>query len=291
MPIDHVTLPDGRRLDVRVSGPEDGLALLFHHGTPGAAMPFRGMERAAHARGLRVVTPARPGYGSSTRKPGRTVADVVSDASAVLEALGIERCLVAGWSGGGPHALACAARLDAVAAGLVIVGVGPGDSPDLDFLAGMGEANVTEFTAAARDEPSLRAFLDEAGAELRDVTAAGVVDSLDTLLPDVDRALLTDEFAEDLAASFREAVRVGVDGWFDDDIAFLHPWGFSLEEVRVPTSLWHGTEDLMVPVAHGRYMATRIPGVAAHVEDGGGHLSILLGAMDRMLDELIERAG
>src|SRR5436190_280844 len=122
---DHVRLPDGRLLDLRVSGPADGLPLVFHHGTPGAATPLRALERAAHARGLRLVTTSRPGYGGSSRQPRRAVVDVVADTAAVLANIGAERCLVAGWSGGGPHALACGARLDAAAAVLVIAGVAP----------------------------------------------------------------------------------------------------------------------------------------------------------------------
>lgn len=106
---DHIDLGDGRLLELRVSGPSDGLPLVFHHGAPGAASPIRGLERAAHKRGLRLVAASRPGYGGSTRKPGRIISDVVADTSEVLDALGADRCLVAGWSGGGPHALACAA--------------------------------------------------------------------------------------------------------------------------------------------------------------------------------------
>jgi hypothetical protein len=114
--LDHVRLPDGRHLDIRVSGPGGGRPLIFHHGTPGSAVPIRAWERAAHERGLRLVTMSRPGDGGSDRQPGRSVVDVVADTAAVLEAIGSERCLVVGWSGGGPHALACAARLDAAAA-------------------------------------------------------------------------------------------------------------------------------------------------------------------------------
>src|SRR5438128_9476103 len=108
MTTDHVELPDGRLLDCSVSGPADGLPLVFHHGTPGAGKRFRFLERAAHERGLRLLTTSRPGYGDSTRRPGREVADVVADTAAALDAIGAESCVVAGWSGGGPHALACA---------------------------------------------------------------------------------------------------------------------------------------------------------------------------------------
>jgi pimeloyl-ACP methyl ester carboxylesterase len=281
-----VALPDGRRLDVRVSGPADGLPLVFHHGTPGSALPTRSLERAALERDLRLVTFSRPGCGASTRMRGRSVADVVADTAAVLEALGEARCLVAGSSGGGPHALACAARLDAALGALVIAGVAPYDADGLDWTAGMGEENLTEFGATVAGDEALRAYLEGVRPHLREVEPADIAASLDTILPDVDRAALTGEFAQDMAWGFREALRVGVDGWLDDDRAFVTPWGFDLAEIEIPTSVWHGTEDLMVPVGHGRWLATRVPGATAHIEEGEGHLSIGLGAIGRMLDEL-----
>jgi pimeloyl-ACP methyl ester carboxylesterase len=286
--IDQLRLADRRRLDVRVSGPAGGVPLVFHHGTPGARTPMRALERAAHARGLQVVTTSRPGYGGSDRQAGRAVVDVVADVRAVLGWLGASRCVVAGWSGGGPHTLACAARLDEAAAALVIAGVAPYDADGLDWLAGMGEDNLTEFSAALGGEVALRRFLDQAREHLKDVTVDGIVSALGSLLPDVDRAVLTDEFGEDLASGFHEALRVGVDGWLDDDLAFIRPWGFDLDEVRIPTAVWQGSADLMVPFAHGQWLASRLPHAAVHLEQGEGHLSIGLGALDRMLDELVD---
>jgi pimeloyl-ACP methyl ester carboxylesterase len=286
-----VPLPDGRRLDVRVSGPEEGLPLLFHHGTPGAATRTGFLERAAHARGLRVVTASRPGYGGSSRNEGRRVVDVVDDSKAVLEALGAERCVVGGWSGGGPHALACAARLPGVAAALVMAGVAPADAEGLDWLAGMGQDNLVEFEAAVEGPGPLRALLETASHGLKDVGAAQIVASLESLLPEVDRAVVTDEFGEDLAAGFHEALRTGVDGWLDDDRAFVTAWGFGLDEITVPTAVWQGSLDLMVPFAHGAWLAEHVTGASPHLVEGEGHLSVTLGAIDPMLDELVDLAG
>jgi pimeloyl-ACP methyl ester carboxylesterase len=288
---DQVNLPDGRRIDVRVSGPEDGFPLVFHHGTPGAGTLLRALGRAAHARGLRLVAASRPGYGASTRYEGRRVVDVVPDTEAVLQALGAERCVVAGWSGGGPHALACAARLPGVAAALVIAGIAPSDAEGLEWMAGMGQGNIDEFGAAKHGAGPLREFLDGEREQLKDVAADQIVASLESLLPDVDRAALTEEFAEDLAESFREGLRGGTDGWLDDDLAFLSPWGFDLEEIHSATAIWQGSEDLMVPFAHGRWLSTRVPGASVHLLDGEGHLSIGIGALEEMLDELAGAAG
>ncbi|GGX76388.1 hypothetical protein GCM10010358_33200 [Streptomyces minutiscleroticus] len=279
---------DGRRLDLAVTGPEDGIPLVFQHGTPGGVPPFRPIERAAHERGLRFVTFSRAGYGTSTRAPGRAVVDVATDVRDVLDHLGAARCLVGGWSGGGPHALATAARLAGRVAGvLVIAGVAPYGLPDLDFLSGMGEGNVEEFGLAARGEAALRPHLEKEAAGLRDTGAAGLPAGLESLLPPVDRAVLTEELGEDLAANFAEGLRLGVDGWVDDDLAFTRPWGFSPEEVTVSAFVWRGTEDLMVPFAHGRRLAANVPGAVAHLEDGEGHLSLAAGAAGRMLDELV----
>jgi pimeloyl-ACP methyl ester carboxylesterase len=284
--------PDGRSLDVAVTGPEGAVPLLFHHGTPGSRVPVRAMQRAATDRSLRLVTWSRPGYGGSSRRPGRRVVDDADDVAVLLEHLGADRCLVAGWSGGGPHALASGARLpDRVAGVLCIAGAGPAvamEASGTDFLEGMGEQNHEEFGAARAGEAALRAYLERDAAGLRDVQAEGVVAEMASLLPPVDRAVLTSEYGEDLAAAWRESVRTGVDGWLDDDLAMVAPWGFEVEEVDVPTFVWQGEEDLMVPFAHGRWLSERLPRATTHLLPGEGHLSVALGSLGTMLDELVE---
>ncbi|HZU13308.1 MAG TPA: alpha/beta hydrolase [Chloroflexota bacterium] len=283
----RVTLEDGRHLDIYRSGPEDARVLLFHHGTPGSRAPFRDIENAAHRHGFQLVTLSRPGYGSSTRQPGRSVADVVADTVQVLDAVGADRCVVAGWSGGGPHALACGARLAGRVDGvLVMAGVGPYGFEDLDFMNGMGEGNIVEFGKAIEGEAALRPFLEEEREQMLQATPSQLVEAMGSLLPPVDKAQLTGELGEDLMANFHEALRLGVDGWLDDDLAFARPWGFDLSEVSVPTFLWQGSEDLMVPFDHGQWLAEQIPGVTAHLEPGEGHVSVVIGALDRMFSEL-----
>lgn len=280
-------LDDGRILDLYTSGPEDAMPLVYHHGTPGAARPLRFLERAAHAAGFRFVAWSRPGYSTSTRQPGRRVADVAGDVAQVLDALGAATCVTVGWSGGGPHALATAALLpDRVRAVATLAGVAPWDAEGLDVMAGMGEQNVEEFGLAVAGEEQLRPWLEGDLGEFRNVDAAGVVASMSTLLPEVDRAMLTEEFGEDLAAQMRSAVEVGVDGWLDDDLAFVTDWGFELSQLAVPVFLWQGDEDLMVPVAHGRWLAGHLPGVTAHLEPGEGHLSVVAGRVEAVLAEL-----
>lgn len=284
-------LPDGRTLQVYASGPDDGEVLVFHHGTPAAAVRSRGVEASVHRRGLRLVMLSRPGYGDSTRLPHRRIVDVVDDTAEVLRWLGVEQCLVAGWSGGGPHALACAARLPAARAALVIAGIAPAGQPDLDWTAGMGQDNVDETAASYAGPDELRAFLEGQAESLRTVSPDDIIAGMSSLLPEVDRDALTGEFAEDLADSFHEALRTGVDGWLDDDMAFIAPWGFEFTEITVPTFLWQGSEDLMVPFAHGQWFARHLPQATVHLEEGEGHVSLAAGAIDRMLDELLAAAG
>jgi pimeloyl-ACP methyl ester carboxylesterase len=205
----------------------------------------------------------------------------------VLDHLGADRCATAGWSGGGPHALAMAALLPSRTTGaLLIASVAPFEADGLDFLAGMGEQNVEEFGTALEGEAALRPYLEAELPGLQDTDGPGIVEAMSTVLPDVDRALLTDEFGEELAANVHEGLRTGVDGWLDDDLAFTRPWGFDLGAISVPTMLWQGTEDLMVPFAHGLWLADHVAGVKPHLLDGEGHLSVSFGVLDEMFAEL-----
>ncbi|MFH8223717.1 alpha/beta fold hydrolase [Streptomyces sp. NPDC018057] len=155
----------------------------------------------------------------------------------VLDHLGAPRCLVAGWSGGGPHALATAARLaDRVAGVATIAGVAPYGLSDLDYMAGMGEQNVEEVKLSLEGEAVLRPWLENEAAGLRDADAAGLIAGLESLLPPVDRAVLTQEFGEDVSGNFSEGLRTGVDGWVDDNLAFIRPWGSRRKRSRCPPS-------------------------------------------------------
>lgn len=284
----------GGILEALVSGPEDGLALVFHTGTPSGLVESGPVAGAAAARGLRTVLYARPGYGDSTPQPGRLVRDAVADVEAILGRLGIDEFVTAGWSGGGPHALACAALLPVrCLAAASIAGVAPSDSPGLDWLAGMGEENIAEFTAATAGEADLTRFLDAAAAGLRDITAAQVADGLGGLVSDADQAVLTGEFAEYLAALFRASLAAGVDGWRDDDLAFTKDWGLSLDALghATPVAIWQGDQDRMVPSAHGEWLAANIPLARARMRPGQGHLTLIATELGPILDDLLDLAG
>jgi pimeloyl-ACP methyl ester carboxylesterase len=286
-----VTTAGGRRVQVLVSGPEGGLPLVFHNGTPVGLVAYGPMVAAAAARGLRMVLYTRPGYGASTPDPGRSVADAVGDVSAVLDELGAERFVTAGWSGGGPHALACAALLpERCLAAASIAGVAPYGGEGLDWLAGMAAENLDEFGAALAGPAELSAFLEATAAEMRGATAEQVVDGLGGLVSEVDQSVVTGEFAGYLAASFNAAVSTGVAGWRDDDLAFIRDWGFALGD-GAPVTVWQGDQDMMVPFAHGEWLAKHVPGARAHLLSGVGHLSIGVTEFGGILDDLMSAAG
>ena len=288
-----VLAPDGRRLEVLTAGPEDGLPLLFHNGTPGGLVAFPPMVDAATARGLRTVMYARPGYGGSAAQPGRRIADAAADVTAVLDGIGARQFVTVGWSGGGPHALASAALLPGrCLAAASLAGVAPVQATGLDWTAGMGPENVAEFSAARQGKAALTTLLEEASAGLGQVTGQQVANELGGLISAADRAVVTAGFADYLAASFRAALRAGIDGWRDDDIAFVSDWGFPVDQAGdVPVAIWQGDEDRMVPFGHGAWLAAHVPGARAHLARGEGHLTLAARSFGVVLDDLLDLAG
>ena len=283
----------GRVLDVLVGGPEDALPLVFHTGTPSGLVWYPPLAEAATARGLRTVLYARPGYGGSTPQPGRLVADAAADVDRILERIGADEFVTAGWSGGGPHALACAALLPVrCLAAATIAGVAPSDSPGLDWMAGMAEENHEEFRAALAGEADLTAFLDAAAGSLREISAAEVSVGLGGLVSETDKAALNGEFADYLAAAMRAALTPGIDGWRDDDLAFTRDWGVSLDALghATPVAIWQGDQDRMVPGAHGAWLAANIPLARARIRAGEGHLTLMINKIGEILDDLMTLA-
>jgi pimeloyl-ACP methyl ester carboxylesterase len=271
-----IDLPDGRALAYVEAGDPGGAPVVVHHGTPGCGDLYTSWADDARERGIRLIGYDRAGYGDSDRRAGRSVADVVGDIAALADALGVARFGTWGWSGGGPHALACGTLVGGrVAAVATFAGVGPYGEPDLDFTAGMGEDNVKEFAAALAGEDALRPLLEELAAGIVRSTPEQLIGELRTLLSPPDVAALSGELAEYLRGSFRGAFARGVDGLLDDDLAFARGWGFDVGAITVPVQVWQGGQDLMVPPAHGEWLARHVPGADAHVIPGDGHLTVV----------------
>jgi pimeloyl-ACP methyl ester carboxylesterase len=288
---DRVPVQD-RSLELLVQGDPDGTLLIFHHGSPGSAVPFAPFDHAAAERGIAIAFFSRPGFGGSARHEGRRVADAATDAAAIADHLGRDAFLTAGWSGGGPHTLACAALLpDRVLACATIAGVAPYDADGLDWTAGMGEDNQVEYPLAARDPAGSVEWMRPLAEAMATVEPPEIVTQLRSIISDVDAAQVTGEFGDNLAASYHGAFRNGLWGWWDDDQAFVHPWGFDLGSIRVPVSIWQGGQDLMVPFAHGEWLVRRVPTARPHLLPEHGHLTLGVGAFGEILDDLLEASG
>ncbi len=279
--------PGGRAIQVHETGGADGPLVIFHHGTPcDGLIPAGWIEHAATA-GIRLVSYDRPGYGGSDRRPGRAVADAADDVAAILDALGVERFATWGASGGGPHALACAALLaERCAVAVTVAGVAPFAAPDLDWSAGMGQDNVAEFAAAVAGADALAAFLTPELPALQQIRAEDLVGAIRPLLSDVDARALSDALGEHFAAQFREGLGPGAEGWIDDDLAFARDWGFALDAVAAPVQVWQGPHDLMVPEVHGRWLGTHVPGADLRLAPQDGHVSLLETRMPAILDAI-----
>jgi pimeloyl-ACP methyl ester carboxylesterase len=283
----------GRQLEALASGPSGGLTVVLHNGTPAGLMAAPAIVAATAERGLSLVLYARPGYENSTPDPGRRVSSAAADLAAVLDGLGVAEFVTVGWSGGGPHALACAALLPGrCLAAASMAGVAPYDAEGLDWVAGMGTENVEEFGAALAGEDALTSFLEPAARELAGITGADVAAGLGDLVSAADKVAVTGEFADYLAAAFRAAVAGGVAGWRDDDLAFADDWGFTMADVGAgaPVAVWQGDQDMMVPYSHGQWLAANIPGARAHLLPGEGHLT-LVHIFGAILDDLLDLAG
>ncbi|MGP4109596.1 alpha/beta fold hydrolase [Streptomyces sp. 4N509B] len=268
-----LTVDDGRTLHVYDTGAADGggrLAVVWHHGTPNIGAPPRPLFAAAARLGLRWVSYDRPGYGGSTPLPGRDVASAAADVAHVADALGLDRFAVVGHSGGGPHALACAALLpDRVAAAVSVAGLAPyptaatGDAEGFDWFAGMYDGGVASLRAAV------------AGREAKERHEATAVYDPEMFTPD-DHEALAGRWAW-LTRVVVPAVEAGPAALVDDDLAYVSPWGFDPARITVPTLLLHGERDRVVPSSHGRWLADRCPTAELRLSAEDGHLSVLDG--------------
>ena len=239
---------------------DDALALFWLHGTPNTGAPPAPLFADAERLGLRWIGYDRPGYPGSSADPGRIVASAAADVAAIADHLGIERFAVMGHSGGGPHALACAALLpDRVIAAACLAAIAPFDADGLDFFAGMASDGALRAARAgrpAREHYQATAEFDPASFVERDYAA------------------LKGDWAP-LGADVGEASAAGPDGLIDDDMAFVVPWGFDVAAISVPVLIAQGGRDRVVPPTHGAWLAQAIPHAELWDCAEDGHISIL----------------
>ncbi len=257
--------PDGRTLHAYEAGAmdrTDALTVLWHHGTPNIGLPPEPLFPAAERLGIRWVSYDRPGYGGSDPLPGRDIASAAADAEAVVDALGIERFAVMGHSGGGPHALACAALLPSRVVGVISgAGLAPFDAQGLDWYDGMAPSGEASLRAAAT------------GREAKERHEASAEESEPGFIA-ADYAALEGAWSW-FGKVVGPALRAGPAALIDDDLAYVAPWGFEPADIRSPVLVLHGALDRMVPAAHGEWLARRIPSAELWLMPHDGHISVL----------------
>src|SRR5438128_5442507 len=254
-----VAVADGRTLTIAEWGDPGGFPVLFLHGTPGSRFVGEADESAYASVGARVITYDRPGYGGSDRFRGRRVVDSVADVSAIADSLGIERFAVSGGSWGGPHSLAVAARLpERVTRAACIAGVAPFDMPGFDWFADMDAVNIDELGWALEGEDVLAHKIERTAAgmlkRVADDPSKVISDAVE--LSEADRAVIASpEQHEAIRRGINEAFRQGVWGYVDDILCLIQPWGFDVAEIRVPSRILYGLNDVLVPRQHGQWLA------------------------------------
>jgi pimeloyl-ACP methyl ester carboxylesterase len=278
-----VRTADGRRLSTQVHGDPEGRPVFLLHGTPGSRLGPHPRSAVLHRLGVRLISFDRPGYGESERLEGRRVADVAADVMAIADAHDLDRFSVVGRSGGGPHALACAALLpERTARAAVLVGIAPHGADGLDWFDGMTQSNVVEFTAGANSYADIVAHTREVASAVR-ADPASLIARLHAELPDPDRRVVADHGIRSmLIKTYAEALRTSDFGWIDDVLAFCSPWGFDPAAITIPVLLWHGASDVFSPASHARWLADKIPNAAVVVQAGAAHF----GALDVLPDIL-----
>jgi pimeloyl-ACP methyl ester carboxylesterase len=238
--------------------------VFWFHGSPNIGSPPEPLFAAAEANGLYWVSYDRPGYGGSGQHDGRIVASAAADVAAVADALGIGRFVVLGHSGGGPHALACAALLaDRVIAAVSVSAPAPFDADGLDWFAGWSPGIAAENRAATGGRAALEAHW--AGARPEDMGA---------FFTEADMAALNGSWSW-LAGVAGQAMQQGSEGLLEDTLAAVRPWGFRPDAIRVPVLIMHGAKDKMVPCAHGEWLAARCPAAESRTVPDAGHVTVL----------------
>jgi pimeloyl-ACP methyl ester carboxylesterase len=270
-----VTAPDGRDVAFAVWGDPEGFPVMRLHGTPGCRLMRWANEAVYASVGACYVTHDRAGYGRSSRLRGRRVVDDVDGVRLIADELGFERFGVSGGSGGGPHVLACAARLsERVVRAICAVGSAPYGPPGLDhdaWFAGMDPENVREFGLAFEGEEVLVLEHERMQATFEAQVAADAVNVLEEFdLSESDRAQLArPETMQTMRESIGEHAVNGVCGWSDDVLALTRAWGFDVSEITVPVLIRYGTADVLVPPRHGEWLAAHVPGCVVKVDDTG----------------------
>ncbi len=267
-------LASGRTLGFAEYGAAGGTPVMFFHGLPGSRISGAVGHEQALARGVRVIAADRPGFGLSSFQEKRRLIDWPRDVAQLADTLGIGRFAVAGISGGGPYAAACAhAMPDRVTAAAIISGVGPFTIPHA--TRGMMPTNRVLFGVSRRLPFVGSLLMALTGRLLKNATEKTMARFLKAM-PEADQRILSQPGVRALfLRDTQEAFRAGSRGASRDNAIIVGRWGFRLDEIRVPVHVWQGGADRNVPASHGRYQAGAIPGATLHFYADEGHLLVI----------------
>lgn len=266
-------LRDGRKLGYAEFGPATGLPLLWFHGTPGARRQIPpDTRRLAQEKGVRIVCVERPGVGDSTPHRHACIGDFADDIRELADGMSLERFGVAGLSGGGPFALACAAKMpDRVVVAAILGGVAPAYGPD----AAEGAASEGWRKLGGLAGPLHRPLGGILRGTIYALTplAEQCIKAFSRFMPAGDQRVFSDPlvremFLDDLILGSRGNMQA----MFLDTRLFARDWGFRLTDIRVPVYLIYGDADTIVPIEHGYHIASKIPSSSLHVRADAGHL-------------------
>jgi pimeloyl-ACP methyl ester carboxylesterase len=270
---DHVVrLPDGRRIAVHEYGDPNGMACVYLPGTPASGLSGAAYARAAEAAGVRLLAIDKPGYGGSDYHGGRTLLGFADDNAEVTERLGLSRFALFGESGGGPLALAVASRLpERVAVAVIAAGMGP--PTESWVLDGMKPSNRRLMALARRAPWALRVPMAATRRSLLDPRRRDrLIEQQLAHAGPADRRVLEELSQQlDVTASARDALRLSGRAAAQELALLARPWGFDLASVSCRVELWHGVEDVNVPVTVAERMAALLPDAVAHVLPDEGH--------------------
>lgn len=278
-----VSLNDERVIAYVDGGDPLGYPVFGLHGTPGCRLARWFDDGIYYRAGVRYITTDRAGFGRSSRHKGRTVADEASDILAVANSLGIKRFSVVGGSGGGPHALACSAllfdRVERVACQSSIAPLGVSGMNRTEWVKGMAQEHAEEISWAEADESVLNRQIEMEQNKMMTLVTSEPSRLLGEEMSQSDKEFLSHP---NVAKVFNEVITeqavLGIGGWVDDIVALTNPWGFDLSNIGIPVLITHGAKDMSAPLAHGMWLAERIPNSEIQINKTGGHLPDFSGA-------------
>ncbi len=288
---DTLRLQDGRSLGYGIYGNPGGIPIFDFHGIPGSRREAALIAEYLGRVELCFIGFDRPGYGRSSPKRDFRIPDLPADVAALADFLSIKRFIALGYSGGGPFALACAARMPGrIAAVGIVSGVGPSEIGSV----GMHSSNRKKFNLAQRAPWLARLMLGVAFSSLRRDPGRleKQLKKIWQQMPAPDRQVLKDRrYSDGILAVTRDALMSSVAGWVNEEVLMALPWGFELGSVLCPNIfLWHGSLDRNVPLAMGKAVAARLAGCRPFFLENEGHLSLLYNHGSQIMDVLV-RAG